>query len=267
MRKAARFVFILILFLNALSTAVAQELNWTATINGPINHFTTDPFGNSYVLRGNELTQYDSLGVKRLTYGQRNLGGLRCIDASNPMKIVLLYPDFARLEILDSKLAMQRSIDLRGFGIQQPLLACTSLSGGIWIFDQQDFQLKKYSEQMQILTESGNIAQRTGYELRPTQLIEYENRLYLNCPQTGVLVFDAFGTYLKLLPISGVYKLAFSGERMLYCKSGKAFSYRLDTFEEQPFLLPEKSGIVKELRIEQQKIFLNNADKIELYRF
>lgn len=267
MIKATRFVFILLLLLSGFSHGIAQEPRWTATIPGPVNYFTTDPLGNSYVLRGNELLQYDSLGIRRLSYGQRNLGGLKGIDASNPMKILLLYPDFAKLEILDSKLALQRSMELRGFGIQQPLLACISMSGGFWLFDQQDFQLKKYSEQMQILTESGNIAQRTGYELRPTQLIEHENRLYLNCPQKGVLVFDAFGTYLKLLPIKGVYKLAFYGERLLYCKSGKAFSYWLDTLEEQPFLLPEKSGVVKELRIEQQKIFLNNADKIELYRF
>ena len=80
-------------------------------------------------------------------------------------------------------------------------------------------------------------------------------------------MFDAFGTYLKLIPIKAVYKISFSGDNMLYCRDGEAFTYQLNTLEEEPFVLPEKSVVVKEFRIEQQKIFLNNADKIELYRF
>ena len=267
MNKITHNVLLLCFFFALNSLAIGQDLKLLATIPSSINFFTTDPLGNSYILTGNELTQYDSLGIKKLSYGQRNFGRMRCVDASNPMKVMLLYPDFARLEVLDSKLALQRSIDLRAFGIEQPLLACTSLNSGIWIFDQQDFQLKKYNEQMQILSESGNIAQRIDMELHPKQLVEHDNLLYLNNPETGILVFDAYGAYLKRIPLAGIAKIAFSGEQMLYCRAGKMYAYDLKKLEENPFTMPFDLGSSFEARIEQHKLFLNKVEKIEIYRF
>src|SRR3569832_62450 len=74
---------------------------------------TTDNFGNEYVIIENKLLQFDTLGKPKANYSERNAGQLHSIDVSNPLKPLLFFPDFAQLQVLDSKLALQSSVYLR----------------------------------------------------------------------------------------------------------------------------------------------------------
>src|SRR6185369_8144211 len=68
--------------------------------------FTTDRLGNAYVIVENQLLQFDTIGKPKANYSNLNSGILFSVDASNPLKILLFYPDFARLELLNNKLAL-----------------------------------------------------------------------------------------------------------------------------------------------------------------
>ena len=104
---------------------------------------TTDRFGNAYVFSEDQLFQYDSLGKPIANYAERHSGFLTSVDASNPLKILLFYRDFARIQLLNKQLAVATSIELRNIDIMQPLVVCQSSLDGYWIFDQRDFSLKK----------------------------------------------------------------------------------------------------------------------------
>ena len=83
----------------------------------------------------NQLLQFDQKGKPKANYSENNLGALRFVDAGNPMKVLVFYPDFARLILLDSKLSPQSTIDLRELKINQPLTACNSKENGYWVYD------------------------------------------------------------------------------------------------------------------------------------
>src|SRR5205085_9497634 len=91
-----------------------------------IASFTTDNLGNVYVVSENILLQFDNNGKPLNHYDEKNLGRLIRIDADNPLKLLVFYPDFAQINILNSQLALQSTIQLRGIGIEQPALICNS---------------------------------------------------------------------------------------------------------------------------------------------
>ncbi|MFM7726606.1 MAG: hypothetical protein ACKO7B_07885, partial [Flavobacteriales bacterium] len=157
--------------------------------------------GNLYVISDNQLLKFSPEGKPLQNYAEVRNGELRMVDASNPMKVLLFYPDMARLVALGTQFAPQSTIELRNLGIYQPTLACNSINEGYWIYDLQDFQLKKLDLNLQLVFQSGNLQLLTGKKVVPTSLIEYNQRVYLNDPSSGILVFDQFAGYYKTLPI------------------------------------------------------------------
>ena len=137
-----------------------------------VHFLTSDKLGNSYVVVENQLLQFDSKGKPLANYSENDLGELRYVDASNPMKILLFYPDFARLIILDSKLSPQSSINLRDLKINQPLTACNSSENGYWVYDREDDFLKKIDFNLKEIQRSGNLTQITGYQIQPVYMVE-----------------------------------------------------------------------------------------------
>lgn len=228
--------------------------------------FTTDHLGNAYVIAENQLLQFDSHGKPKATYSETGLGALRSVDASNPLKILLYYPDFLQINVLNSKLALQSTIRLRPLGITQPTLICNSNNEGYWIFDMQDFQLKKIDLNLQVKFESGNVSQNVGYDILPDFLVESENYVYLNNPATGILVFDLYGTYYKTIPVKNLGSFQIINDELLYVSMNKLISFHLKKLEEKEILLPQHDSLLN-VRIEQKELFLLTTTSLNFYSF
>jgi hypothetical protein len=228
--------------------------------------FTTDHLGNAYVIAENQLFRFDSNGKPEATYSENNLGALRFVDASNPMKILLFYPDFMQINILNSRLALQSTISLRPIGINQPGLICNSGIDGYWVFDRQDFQLKKIDLNLQVKFESGNISQNLGYDIQPNFLVEADNYIYLNNPATGILVFDLYGTYYKTIPVKDLFSFQVIADELLYVSKNKLISFHLKRLEEKEILLPPHDSLVS-ARIEPKELFLLTTASLNFYSF
>ena len=114
----------------------------------PWKAMTTDNLGNVFVIVENQLLEFDASGKPKANYSEK-IWELRSVDAGNPMKIELFYPDFGRIVMLNSSLAVQSTINLRALGISQASLVCHSFVDGYWIFDLQDYQLKKVTLDLQ----------------------------------------------------------------------------------------------------------------------
>ncbi len=228
--------------------------------------FTTDHLGNAYVIAENQLLQFDPQGKPKATYSETNLGTLRSIDASNPMKILLFYPDFAQINILNSKLSVQSTIRLRPLGITQPTLICNSGNEGYWIFDLQDFQLKKIDLNLQVQFESGNISQNVGYNVLPNFLVEADNFVYLNNPSTGILVFDLYGTYYKTIPIRDLTSFQVIADELVYVSGNKLISFHMKKLEQKEILLPSHDSFIS-ARLEPKELFLLTTASLNFYSF
>ncbi len=231
-----------------------------------VNHFSTDNLGNAYVIVANQLLQFNSNGKPKANFSEVNLGELRSIDVSDPMKLILFYPDFSRLIILNAQLALQSSIHLRQVGIEQAMLACGSSYGGYWVFDQQDFQLKKIDLNLQIVYQSGDMLSLTAVNVKPNYIIENNGFVFLNDPVNGIFVFDRYGTYFKTIPVKIESCFQIIENELLYISGASLKVIHLKTFAEREILLPSHNDI-KCARIENQELYLLTSDSLSFYSF
>src|ERR1035438_4413060 len=113
-------IFLILFSLIAISFR-AGDYNLIKLI--PINatFLTSDLLFNFYIISENQLLKYDSTGRYLANFSDKDLGGLFSIDATNPMKLQLLYRDFGQIVTLDNKLAFTTKINLRDLDIQQPI--------------------------------------------------------------------------------------------------------------------------------------------------
>ncbi len=198
--KIKRFL-LLLTFAFVLLSMTGNDLRLIRSIPSSANFFTTDNLGNVYLVKGYELIQLDSNLKVLNTFSENRYGTIGAIDASDPFQILVFYPGFAQINFLDTKLSMINSIRLRDSKIMQPLVVCNSSTGGFWVYDEQDFQLKKISRDMQVLYESGNLPQVIGRVIKPNILIEHDDQIFMNNPESGILIFDLYGTYQRSISL------------------------------------------------------------------
>ena len=253
-------------FLLFLLTAVSGD--WHLIKKIPFNEvtaFTTDKLGNVYVVSENMLLQFDNNGLPVNHYSEKNLGRFASVDAVNPFKLLCFYPDYAQINILTSKLVLQSTIQLRGMGIEQPELICNSaVDYGIWIYDRQDFQLKKIDLNLKIFRESGNIPQIIGKEFNPVSILEANDYVLLSDPAIGILFFDLFGTYYKTLPVKNAYSMQAKDNDLYYASEGELRIYNFKTLADKKIELPVSDSIIAS-RFEQNRLILMSGNELNFY--
>jgi len=227
---------------------------------------TTDRFGNAYVYSENQLLQFDSLGRPAANYAERHSGFLTSVDASNPLKILLFYRDFAKIQLLNKQLAVASTIELRNIDIMQPLVVCQSSLDGYWIFDQRDFSLKKIDVNLRVLFQSNDMNQTLGYPLEPVSMIESNDYVYMNNPATGILVFDKYASYYKTIPILSVSSFQVIDKDLLYVKNNKLYRYNFSTLTDSEVIIPQHDFITH-ARFEQHELYLLTTTSLIFYSY
>jgi len=225
---------------------------------------TTDNLEQLYTVVDDELSKYSDNGILLHTYSNKILGNISFVDAANPLRLLLFYRDFVQIVFLDKTLsAIGGNILLENLGYEQAILTCTSNNNGFWLYDTQDFQLIRLDQNLKTTHNSGPINQLLGIEILPNYLIEYNNFIYLNDPERGILVFDIYGTYYKTIPLKGLASFQVIGDNLFYFSNNTLNSHHLKTLEASTIDLPD-TGIVS-VRIEKQKLFLLKEKSLDIY--
>jgi hypothetical protein len=254
-------VLFFIFFATAFRSGDYKLLN---TVVGPASFMTSDNLGNLYLIVNNELRKYDENGTLLKTFSDKSRGMLSFADVSDPLKILLYYHDFRQLLFLDNMLSVKGdALLLDDLGILQPMLACTSYDNGFWVYDQQDFQLLRFDKNLNASNQSGNIVQLTGLKIKPNFLTEVSDKVYMNDPEHGILVFDKYGTYARTLPIKNLSSFQVREESILYSDSSKMIRYNLKTFEQQSMQLPQKNAAG--VRIEKERLYIKDSTSVKIY--
>jgi hypothetical protein len=263
-KNIALFSFTIVLVI--LIAFQQNEFSFIASIPEKATHITTDHLGNVYTLSGNGLKKYNSEGNQLKTFSNKNIGSLTLIDASNPLKILLFYPSFQEIIFLDNMLSPTGNpVLLETLGYRQISLACISENNGFWVFNKQTSELIKFNNQLQKVFQSGNINQVAGYNnMNPTFLAEQNNHVFLCDSAIGILLFDNFGTFHKVIPIKKVEHFQLSNQTIIYFQNKKLKSYHLQTFQEAEMFIPDSNAIIA--RSEKEKLYLLKQNSIEIYR-
>jgi hypothetical protein len=201
-----------ILILSCSVTSQAQGISEASIEVKSGNLLKVDKLGQAYLKVGEHLHRYSDRLQLDYTFEAFSYGELEQVDVTNPMKLVLYYPDLMNVVILDNTLSELNVINLLSLGYQQVTAAARARDNHIWIYDYIDFQLKKIDESGNVLASSENLNVLLNESIRGTFIIERNNKVYLSDPDYGILVFDAYATFARTIPVKQAENFQVLGE-------------------------------------------------------
>lgn len=223
-----------------------------------------DNIGNAYLIKAESISKYDSAGVLQKSFSNKTFGPITSADATNALRIVLFYKDFNRIVTLDNTLSQNGdAIQLESVGFPFATLVAASHDNGFWIYDQQNFELVRINRNLQVEQRSGNLSQLLGIELQPNFIIEKDNRLFLNNPSTGILVFDIFGTYSKTVPVKDLKTFQVVDDDIIYFKDSAISVWTLPTANNYSLIVT--SPTATSVLLEKNKMFVLDDKHFLIY--
>ncbi len=228
------------------------------------NFFTTDNLGNVYVVQAdNSIEKYNPQGL-RLNLGNFKIKGkLHSLDVSNPFEIYLFYKDLNRIIVTDNQLTQRGEIDMNKPELIQAAAIARSYDNGIWVFDLSDMQLKKYTKDMKLQMQSGNMRSFTAEIAEPVSILDVENKVYM-ANYYGLEIFDHFANHLKTIPWDKIdHSQVFEG-KLYNSTNGILTSYDLSNIEKKNLTIPD-SLPVYQFRITPDNLYLQRGDSIFIY--
>lgn len=253
-----------VLLLSFCGISYGQGLELKKSIAGEFDFMTTDHIGRLYLTKGYELFLYSSEGDLMYQYSDLSRGEITHLDTRNPMKLLLYYPDYGQITLLDNTLSKTRdNIDLNALDLSLSQLACASFDNGFWVYDPVSFRLIRFDQGLNVTNEISNVNQLVGAEINPNQMVEFENWLYLNDPKHGIFVFDSFGTYSKLISIKGANRIQVRANGVFLELEDKLIKYNSLNFEQVQIDMPVQN--YRSISIEKDRLYILQDDKVLMF--
>ena len=261
--KKISFIILMTLFFQPLKSQLYDISSLDTVLwieDESIRSFTTDNLGNIYLVYDQEIKKivpYPQANTLKISFSEPSLGKVASIDAFNPMRILVRYQPFNHIVLLDNKLnKIQQSLMLEELGLMDVQLASMTTQNRIWLYDQVLDQVLLYNPRIEgIEFSTQNITQLLGSENTPEYMQSDASGLYLYIPDTGLMIFDVFGNYVKTLPVRYLSSVQIR-DRKLYGLEGKnIFISGLNVNFLRRVELPYRDQ-VRQVRFENQFIFM-----------
>src|SRR5690606_16861793 len=118
-------------------------------------------------------------------FNNNKLGNLQHIDATDPFNVLLYYPDYFTVLTLDRTMNITSEYDLTNLNLIEVEAIGMSNDNNVWLYDEVTFKLRKVDRNGQVLLESVELNLLLQYTPHPNFILERENKVYLNNPETG----------------------------------------------------------------------------------
>jgi hypothetical protein len=222
-----------------------------------------DDLGNTFVVtQMNNVIKLGTSGDSLASFSALQYGQVFSLDATNPLRIMAFYRQFAVVVMLDRFLTTKEVIYLRDWGIAVPLLACVARSGNIWVYDGNDARLKLIGQDGKTIVQSLDLRKETGAALLPIYLKEQGNSVYLYDSTQGLLVFDRYANLLNKLELPKKKSLGIDDRVVSWLDSGKLYHYDLQSFATTITTFPLSSTEVMGASSLNKRWYLRYADSV-----
>jgi hypothetical protein len=213
------------------------------TYNGDIADAAIDNLDNLYIISSSGKIKKFTPSGDSVVYDQvKSYGKLFSLDVSNPLKILLLYKDYAKVVILDRFFAPISVLDLKRFSILQPAAVGLSYDNNIWVYDEYDNKLKKIDEQGNHLLETPDFRSIFNIPIDPQKIISDHKLVYLADTTNGVFVFDNYGSFKKRIDVKSWQSIAVSSDYIISSTNEEIHFYNMvtlmDTKRKSPVFNP-----------------------------
>lgn len=188
-----------------LAAQAAPYSNVSGEIIGTFHYFTTDELGNVYAIDDDfEIIKYTAAGKETYRYSNTRLDRPTFIDATDPFNIMVFYPDYQTIILLDRTMTETANLNLSDFDFFNVNAVALSGDNKLWVYDELNFRLKKINRNGEAIQTSDDFSLFLKEDFKPNYITEREQTVFVNDPEIGILVFDAFGQYMKTIDFKGL---------------------------------------------------------------
>ena len=269
MKKIKSILFFLCFGISASTYAQSDStFSFLKTIPGNFSYFNVDNLDNIYLVTNTtQLKKISSNGDSVAVFNDvKRYGNPSSIDVTNPLKVLLYYKNYSTVVVLDRLLTIRNTINFRKQNIFSVNSICLSYDNNIWVFDEEDYKLKKIDEEGKLLLET------TGWRLlfdtvpSPSQLIDRVNYVYLYDAEKGFYIFDYYGSFKNRLAFLNWTNVEVNGKTMYGFSNGKLYSYELKSLNLKEYKLPTFFGKFSSIKAMNGKVYLLNEAGITIYQ-
>jgi hypothetical protein len=236
-------------------------------IPGNFTMMDVDVLNNIYLITaGNQLKKYNARGDSMAVFNDvKKYGNPTLMDVSNPLKVLLYYKNYATVVMLDRLLSQRNSINFRQQNIFSVKAIATSYDNNIWLFDEQDYKLKKIDEEGKLLQESTDWRVLMDVVPSPNNIIDNNNFVYLYDSAKGFYIFDYYGTYKNNLPFLGWKNIAVSAGKITGMQGNKLHSYVIESLNDKTYSIPSFFRNYISIKAMNGKVYVLKEDALEIY--
>lgn len=240
----------------------------TSKIPGQIGCVSSDPYGFIYLSdHAGNIYKLDSVGKQFVMASPPRRGQITSIEASRNVNIFVFYSEYQVYYYYDRFLMQSQSLTFSNSAIGFARIATPSLDQNVWVVDDQDFSLKKYNSTyltVDINTPLDLIIDPEVYDMNFMR--EYQNLLFINDANSGVLIFDNMGNYKTRIPVKGLKYISFSGEDLVYIKDGSLYLINIYTYKERKYTNDLFQGATTAI-LTNNRLHVINKDTLFIYLF
>ncbi len=230
-------------------------------------YFTTDGLANLYsVNKAYEITKYNAKGLENFRYSNTRLDAPEFIDATDPFNILVFYPDYQTVILLDRTMTETAVLNLIDFDFFNINAVAVSSDNKLWIYDELNFRLKKIDRNGEVMQESDDLSLLLRKDFKPNFITEREQKVFVNDPEVGILVFDFFGQYIKTLEFKGLEEFQVFRDFIIFRdEAGVLQKYHLKSLLVSPLKMPENFSATGKIRYETGYLFAETDGVIAIY--
>lgn len=250
--------------------AYAQRIHplTTVKIPGEIGCISSDPYQFIYLSdESGNIYKIDSLGKQIVMASPPRRGQITVLEAFRNVNIFVFYREYQVYYYYDRFLNPSQSLGFNNQNIGFARIATPSQDQNVWLVDDQDFNLKKYNTSysaIDINTPLDLIIDPEQYDMNFMR--EYQNLLFINDANSGVLVFDNMGNYKTRIPVKGLSYISFFGDDLIYMKDGALYMINIYSYSERIYSAEEFKNATNAV-ITGKRLFFTAKDTLFIYYF
>jgi hypothetical protein len=238
------------------------------SIKGDFTYFNVDNLDNVYLLtKNNQLKKLNEHGDSLASFNDvKKYGNPDYIDVTNPLKTLLYYKNYSTVVVLDRLLTVRNNINLRKQNIFYVNNVTLSYDNYMWIFDEEDYRLKKIDEEGKVLQSSTDWRMLFDTVPAPVKMIDRDNFVYLYDPAKGFYIFDYYGGFKNRLAFLNWTNVEVNGSNMYGFGDNKLYSYLLKSLQLKEYRLPTFFGKFESIKAMNGKVYLLNEKGVDIYQ-
>ena len=235
-----------------------------------IKLFKVDELNSVYLIdKKNAITKYNDAGDSLAFFQQITNGPIGAVDASDPLRVLVYYPNFLKIVVLDRMLAPLNTVDLSALGIQQPTAIAASQDGSFWVYDYSQVSLMKIDKQYKKMAQSNNLRVMLNEVPKFELMFETDKELFAYDSNRGLYMFTRFGDFINKLPLqadSEILDIQKIQNQIVYATAKNIYVYNLNDFSVNSMNIGQVIGTAaKSVYLDRSFLYVLNSAGLDIY--